>query len=93
MGIQGIIISGGAALGPTLGGFLVTQFGWQSVFLINVPIGMMSALLAALVLPPLQSNRTLEPIDWIGAATLTVGMSTLLLGVTRGPAWGWSSPW
>ena len=54
---------------------------------------MMSALLAALVLPPLQSNRTLEPIDWIGAATLTVGMSTLLLGVTRGPAWGWSSPW
>ncbi len=93
MGIQGIIISGGAALGPTLGGFLVTHFGWHSVFLINVPIGMIAALLAALVLPPLQSNRTLEPIDWIGAATLMVGMSTLLLGLTKGPAWGWSSPY
>ena len=92
MGIQGIIISGGAALGPTLGGFLVTQFGWHAVFLINVPIGMIGAVLAALVLPPLQSNRTLEPIDWIGAATLIAGMSTLLLGLTKGPAWGWSSP-
>jgi EmrB/QacA subfamily drug resistance transporter len=92
MGVQGIVISGGAALGPTLGGFLVTQFGWHSVFLVNVPIGMMAALLAALVLPPLQSNRTLEPIDWFGAATLIGGMSTLLLGLTKGPVWGWSSP-
>lgn len=92
MGIQGIVISGGAALGPTLGGFLVTQFGWHAVFLVNVPIGMIGALLAAKVLPPFQSNRTLEPIDWFGAATLIGGLSTLLLGLTKGPAWGWSSP-
>ena len=91
MGIQAIIISGGAAIGPTLGGFLVTQFGWQAVFFINVPIGIGAALLASLVLPTLQSNRTLEPIDWIGAVTLLGGMSTLLLGLTKGPAWGWSS--
>ncbi|MEE8350064.1 MAG: MFS transporter, partial [Acidobacteriota bacterium] len=43
--------------------------------------------------PPLKSNRTMEPIDWFGAATLMAGMSTLLLGLTKGPSWGWSSPW
>ena len=91
MGVQAIIISGGAAIGPTLGGFLVTHFGWQAVFFVNVPIGIGAALLASLVLPTLQSNRTLEPIDWIGALTLIGGMSTLLLGLTKGPAWGWSS--
>lgn len=91
MGVQAIVISGGAAIGPTLGGFLVTHFGWQAVFFVNVPIGIGAALLAALVLPTLQSNRTLEPIDWIGAVTLLGGMSTLLLGLTKGPAWGWSS--
>ena len=69
----------------------MTQFGWQAVFFINVPIGIGAALLATLVLPTLQSNRTLEPIDWIGALTLLGGMSTLLLGLTKGPAWGWSS--
>jgi len=91
MGIQSIIISGGAAIGPTLGGFLVTHFGWQAVFYVNVPIGIVGALIAAVVLPPLQSHRTPEPMDWMGALTLMGGMSTLLLGLTKGPAWGWSS--
>ena len=91
MGIQSIIISGGAAIGPTLGGFLVTHFGWQAVFFVNVPIGIVGALLAAVVLPPLQSHRTAEPIDWRGAVTLIGGMSALLLGLTKGPSWGWLS--
>ncbi len=91
MGVQSIIISGGAAIGPTLGGFLVTHFGWQAVFYVNVPIGIVGAVTAALVLPPLQSHRVAEPIDWIGAVTLLGGMSTLLLGLTKGPAWGWFS--
>lgn len=91
MGVQAIIISGGAAVGPTLGGFLVTHLGWQSVFFVNVPIGIVGALVAVLVLPTFRSNRTLEPIDWIGAVAFLGGMSSLLLGLTRGPAWGWSS--
>ncbi|MCZ6563312.1 MAG: MFS transporter [Deltaproteobacteria bacterium] len=91
MGIQSIIISGGAAIGPTLGGFLVTHFGWQAVFYVNVPIGIVGALIAAVVLPPLQSHSTAEPIDWMGAVTLIGGMSALLLGLTKGPSWGWFS--
>lgn len=91
MGVQSIIISGGAAVGPSLGGFLVTNFGWQAVFLINVPIGISAVVVATIVLPPLKSNRTLEPIDWVGAFALTGGLVPLLFGVTRGPTWGWTS--
>lgn len=91
MGVQSILISGGAAVGPSLGGFLVTRFGWESVFYVNLPIGLASAALALRILPPLQSNRTLEPVDWVGAATLLLGLTTLLLGATKGPAWGWTT--
>lgn len=91
MGIQAILISGGAAVGPTLGGFLVTHFGWQAVFLVNVPVGAVSAAFAFWVLPPLRSHRSLEPIDWWGTALLMGGMGPLLLGITKSPDWGWDS--
>ncbi len=91
MGVQAILVSGGAAIGPTLGGFLVTHFGWEWVFLVNVPIGIIAAILAVLILPPLQSNRSLEPIDWLGAGLLLSGAGTLLLGITKAPEWGWES--
>lgn len=92
MGIQAILISGGAAIGPSLGGFLVTHFGWHAVFLINVPIGLAAAIFAAWALPPLRSHRTLEPMDWRGAVLLMTGLGSFLLGITKGPEWGWSSP-
>ena len=91
MGVQAILISGGAAVGPTLGGFLVTHFGWQSVFYVNVPLGLFAAAFGAKILPPLRSNRTLEPIDWTGSILLFLGLSGTLLGVTKGPDWGWTT--
>jgi len=91
MGIQAILISGGAAIGPTLGGFLVTHFGWPSVFYINVPISLIAATMAFRILPPLQTHRTLEPIDWAGAGLLLSGLGSLLLGITKAPDWGWAS--
>jgi EmrB/QacA subfamily drug resistance transporter len=90
MGVQAILISGGASIGPILGGFLVTHFGWQSVFLVNVPIGLVAAAFAAFILPPLKSSRTMEPVDWVGGGLLVAGLGSLLLGVTKGPDWNWS---
>ena len=75
MGVQAILISGGASMGPIIGGFLVTRFGWQSVFLVNVPIGIIAAIMATLILPPLKSNRTMEPIDWVGSGLLLGGLA------------------
>lgn len=91
MGVQAILISGGAAVGPTLGGFLVTNFGWEAVFYINIPIGLAAAAVAVKVLPPLKSNRTLEPIDWFGGVTLMGGATSILLAATKGASWGWTS--
>ncbi len=92
MGLQAILVSGGAAIGPSLGGFLVTNYEWHSVFLINVPIGFVSVIFAAFVLPPLKTHRRQEPVDWAGAGTLLVGSGFLLLGMTLGPQIGWTEP-
>lgn len=91
MGIQSILISGGAAIGPTLGGFLVTQLGWEAVFLVNLPMGGLAAVVALVVLPKLESAREREPVDWLGAALLLVALTGLLLAVTKAPVWGWAS--
>lgn len=91
MGVQAILMSGGASVGPVLGGFLVGHFGWQAIFLINVPIGIASAVFAGIILPAMKSHRSLEPIDWLGAGLLVGGLGPLLLGVTRGPELGWAS--
>src|SRR5680860_379475 len=91
MGAQAILISGGAAIGPTLGGFLVTHFGWEAIFYVNLPVGLVAVGLAAKILPPLRSHRTLEPIDWTGAGFLMIGLSSVLLAITQGSTWGWTS--
>lgn len=90
MGLQSVVISGGAALGPALGGLLVTSFGWEAVFLVNVPVGVLSAAMALVVLPELRSGRRGEPLDVVGAGLLLGGLLATLLGLTRAPAWGWS---
>jgi EmrB/QacA subfamily drug resistance transporter len=92
MGLQSILISGGAAIGPVLGGFLVTHFGWEAVFLVNLPVGAASAALAMRVLPPLVSDRPREPLDWPGAVLLLGGLLGTLMGLTRAPEWGWTNP-
>lgn len=91
MGVQAVMISGGAAIAPTVGGVLATNVGWQAVFLFNVPMALVAAVVAMLILPPLKSNRTAEPIDWLGATLLFGSLTPLLLGLTQAPSWGWTS--
>src|SRR5680860_1427324 len=81
----------GGADGRTLGGFLVTHFGWEAIFYVNLPVGLVAVGLAAKILPPLRSHRTLEPIDWTGAGFLMIGLSSVLLAITQGSTWGWTS--
>lgn len=91
MGLQSILIGGGAAIGPVLGGFLVTSFGWQAIFWVNVPVSLVASTVAARVLPAQHARDAAQAIDWGGAALLLVGLVSLLTGVTRGPQWGWGS--
>lgn len=78
-----------AALGPSLGGILVDLFGWRSVFLITVPIGLGLALLTRAAGDSRSGERT---PDLLGSALLAAGIGTLVLGVTQGSAWHWTDP-
>ncbi len=90
MGIWGVAAMAGPAIGPVLGGWLVTQFDWRWLFLVNVPIGVIGTLLAVKVL---RNNgfREVRPLDWTGTAIVTVGLVALLLALSEGATWGWSS--
>jgi len=79
MGSIGAVSGIGCIMGPVLGGFMVEHFGWGSVFMINVPIGAV-LILAALKYLKVQETRTTRfSMDWIGALSLTVTISALLL--------------
>ncbi|NUS42251.1 MAG: MFS transporter [Mycobacteriaceae bacterium] len=80
-----------AVVGPALGGVLVEGFGWRSVFLINVPVGLLIAVLATRV-PEIRSGTGTPALpDPVGAAAAALGIGALVAGVTEGQGWGWTS--
>jgi EmrB/QacA subfamily drug resistance transporter len=79
-----------AAAGPPIGGLLV-EASWRWVFLVNLPVGLIA--LAAAV-RTLQERRDPEPgprPDVLGATMLASGIAVLVLGIVKGPDWGWAS--
>ena len=79
------------AIGPTLGGWLVTSVSWHWLFLINVPIGVV-ALVAGIRLLPDIGHRERRPFDLPGLLFGGVGLAAAVVGVAQGTAWGWRSP-
>lgn len=69
LGIIGISVSIALSIGPVLGGFLTSIFGWQSIFLINIPIGIIAFVWAVKVLPTIKQGEK-YPFDFIGAIIL-----------------------
>ena len=89
-GIWGASIGIAIAIGPIAGGELITHFWYGSVFLINVPLGVLS-ILALLVFVPDSKNSRQREFD-IGGLTLgTLGVTALTLAMIEGPSWGWIS--
>jgi EmrB/QacA subfamily drug resistance transporter len=76
-----------AALGPPIGGLLV-QLDWRWIFLVNVPIGIGGAIVAARVLREVREPAARRP-DLLGAVGLAFGIGLLTLGIVKGPDWGW----
>jgi len=90
MGVWGIAAMAGPAIGPALGGWLVTAFDWRWLFLINVPIGAIGTVLGIRLLRSL-GFREHRPLDWTGAAVSTLGVTAVLLALSEGAGWGWGS--
>jgi EmrB/QacA subfamily drug resistance transporter len=81
----------GAAIGPVASGFLLEQFWWGSVFLVNVPL-VLAAIVGGRFLVPKSKNPNAEPLDPVGAALSMVGLSAVLFGIIEGPTHGWADP-
>ena len=81
----------GIILGPTVGGWLLEQFWWGSVFLINVPI-VAVALLAGWVLVPESRDPHATPLDPVGALLSIAGLVALVYGIIKAPDDGWTDP-
>ena len=80
----------GVALGPVIGGVLLTHFSWSSVFWVNLPIGA-AALVAGHYFVPESKDPSAPRLDPIGALLSMVGLGSLLFGIIEGPDKGWSS--
>ena len=90
MGLYGLGIVFAPAVGPTLGGYLVEYVNWRLIFFINVPIGIIGAI-AALVWLPLPKGSKGKKFDFLGFAAIANGLFSLLLALSEGESWGWTS--
>ena len=90
MGLYGLGIVFAPAVGPTLGGYLVEYVDWRLIFFINVPIGILGAI-AALVWLPLPKGSKGKKFDFLGFTAIASGLFSLLLALSEGESWGWTS--
>lgn len=90
MGILGVAMVVAPAIGPTLGGYLIEYVGWRWIFTINAPIGAIGILLSLFLLPEFQTGDA-GRLDIGGALTAGTGLFCLLLALSKGADWGWSS--
>jgi EmrB/QacA subfamily drug resistance transporter len=90
LGAWGAVGGFGAAAGVLFGGILTDLLSWEWIFFVNIPVG-----LAGLVLTPVLLSESVDKraqgFDALGAVLVTSGLSTLVLAVTQGREWGWSS--
>ncbi|WDL98342.1 DHA2 family efflux MFS transporter permease subunit [Alicyclobacillus sp. ALC3] len=91
LGIVGSVVAAGTIVGPSLGGILISIYSWRSVFWVNVPIGIVSIIVAAFVLSPIRSSKQLGKFDIPGASMFFVGIVSLMLCISEGTTWGWGS--
>ena len=91
MGFWSLVGAGAPVIGVAAGGPIVEAVGWRWVFVAQVPVVVLAALLCLAVLPETAGSRQ-RALDWPGVALLTVSVTSLLLALNRGPVLGWSSP-
>jgi DHA2 family multidrug resistance protein len=92
LGFWGMGAVMGPAFGPTVGGYLTKYFGWPSIFLINLPIGIIGVTYGLKILKSDKPHpHARRPFDFAGFAFLALFLVTFLLGVSKGGSEGWDS--
>ncbi len=90
MGLIGTVVAIGSMTGPILGGFLIQRVGWQSIFYINIPVGIIGTIMALKVLHDDEKSKG-QSFDIPGALTLFISLVSLLLALSEGQEKGWGS--
>jgi EmrB/QacA subfamily drug resistance transporter len=93
LGIWSSSFAAASVFGPLIGGPLIDHFGWRSVFLVNLPVGIIGMLMAIAFVAESKSETKTIFFDWWGAITLGSALSALVLVLDQGPTWGWLSVW
>jgi EmrB/QacA subfamily drug resistance transporter len=91
LGLNGVAIYIALTSGPILGGMLTAKFGWQSIFFINIPIGIIGTWMAGKFISNQIVSQT-QKFDITGAVMLFLAMVTLLWPLSSGEKIGWSNP-
>ncbi len=89
IGIWGMVIGASTAGGPILGGVLVEHVNWQSVFFINVPVGILAVVLGVLILLDHRAENAPRSFDILGIGLLSAAMFCLVWALIKAPEWGW----
>src|SRR3979409_451661 len=88
--IDGMMAGLAVIAGPTVGGFLVTHFGWRSIFTVNLPIGVVIFALAMLIIPDLRPGRK-HRLDLLGVGIATAGLLAVIFGLIEGQRYDWGT--
>lgn len=92
LGINGLVVAVGSAIGPIIGGVLTVTAGWRWIFYMNVPLGAIVTIWALIQIKDIAPIPKGEKFDWLGALSFTGGLFFLLYALTEGGFGGWSSP-
>src|SRR5438132_3873447 len=91
MGVVGFVSAGGGSVGVLLGGILTSVFGWHSVFLVNIPIGIVVTVLSLRLVPATNGFVSNARLDIGGAITVTASVMTAVYAIVNGNEAGWTS--
>ncbi len=89
LGLWSASFAAAAVFGPLIGGPLIDTFGWRSVFLVNIPVGLLGLGMAIHYIEESVSDTKTHIFDWWGATLLGIALSAVVLVLNQGPTWGW----
>jgi EmrB/QacA subfamily drug resistance transporter len=92
LGIWGAMGGSGAAVGVLAGGVLTKYLGWEWIFFVNVPVGVIAFLLTPRLVRESREEQRTSP-DVAGAVTVTAGIAFLVYAISKAPDHGWGSGW
>lgn len=89
MALWGATAGVATLVGPILGGVLVDAAGWEWIFFVNVPVGIVGFVLAVRLVPTLETHA--HSFDWLGVALSAAGMFLLVFGIQEGERYDWGT--